>query len=262
VSSPKKKHHAARSAASGSESLAPSAYVPPPEVRAQLGRIVDLLPNATVVPGARLKEVFFAYVPTAGRVTMSEVLFFQTTRLDLDTDGNTDSWGKTASEGRSHQGMTSLDRHAHSRSLAASNAAHEENPDAPRLPVDDATTDSNVTPYFVLPLRDAQTDSDWVGKDRGIALGDVGVIVGKNRVVFAQFADAGPSNKLGEASLAVHRKFGQDDITGRARVLNTDLEGPFVTIVFPGSAPAGLRSNPVDIATTASALFALLGGMA
>jgi hypothetical protein len=226
----------------GAESLAPSAYVPPPQARPQLGTIVDLLPRATVVPGARLKEVFLAYVPTDGRIPSAEVLYFHTTRLDLDTDGKTASWGTTKAE-RSHQGQTSLDKRARAQKI------------------DNESTDSNVTPYFVLPLRDASTDSIWVGKDHGIALGDVGVVIGRNTVVFAQFADVGPSGKLGEASIAVHRAFGQDDVTGRARVLDVDLGGPFVTIVFPGTAPPGLRLSPTEIADRARSLFTKLGGL-
>ncbi len=223
-------------------SLSPSAYVPPPEARPQLGTIVDLLPQAIVLPGARLKEVFLAYVPTAGRIPGDEVLYFHTTRLDLDTDGSTGSWGSAKAE-KSHQNLTSLDRRAHAHGI------------------DKGSTDSNVTPYFVLPLRDSSTDSIWVGQDHGISLGDVGVILGKNRVVYAQFADVGPSSKIGEASIAVHRAFGQDDITGRTHVRDADLSGPFVTIVFPRSASPGLRLSPSDIASRARALFTRLGGM-
>lgn len=228
--------------AAKTEALARSAYTPPPEARPQLGSIVDLLPKATVVPGGRRKEVFLAYLPTAGRIPQKEVLYFHTTRLDLDTDGKTSSWGNTKVES-SHQNQTSLDKRARAHGI------------------DSESTDSNVTPYFVLPLRDAHTDSIWVGKDHAIALGDLGVIIGRNKVVFAQFADVGPSGKLGEASLAVHRAFGQDNITGRAHVRDTDLAGPFVTLVFPGSAPPKLRLSPKEIASQGRALFTMLGGL-
>jgi hypothetical protein len=186
--------------------------------------------------------VFLAYVPTAGRIPAAEVLYFHTTKLDLDTDGKTSSWGTTKAEG-SHQGDTSLDKRARAQKI------------------DTERTDSNVTPYFVLPLRDAHTNSVWVGKDHGIELGDVGAIVGRNKVVFAQFADAGPYTKIGEASIAVHRAFGRDNITGLARVRDVDLEGPFVTIVFPGSAPLGLRLSPTEIDDHARSLFTKLGGL-
>ncbi|MEP7123285.1 MAG: glycoside hydrolase family 75 protein [Byssovorax sp.] len=233
----------AKKASGKHESLAASAYSPPPQARPELGTIVDLLPRAVVLPGARLKEVFLAYLPTLGRIAPKEVLYFHTTRLDLDTDGKTTSWGKTKAES-SHQGQTSLDKRAHSHKI------------------DKENSDSNVLPYFVLPLRDAKTDSEWVGKDHGVMLGDVGVIIGKNKVVFAQFADAGPAGKLGEASIAVHRAFGQDDVTGRARLRNTDLGGPFVTLVFPGTAPPKLRLTPTEIATLGRTLFTKLGGLA
>jgi hypothetical protein len=222
--------------------LAPSTYIPPPQARPQLGTIVDLLPRATVIPGARLKEVFLAYVPTDGRIPSKEVLYFHTTHLDLDTDGKTTSWGDAKAE-KTHQDQISLDKFARARGI------------------DRESTDSNVTPFLVLPLRDAQTDSIWVGKDHAIMLGDVGVIIGRNKVVYAQFADVGPSGKLGEASLAVHRAFGQDNITGRTRVLDTDLTGPFVTIVFPGSGPPQLRLSPDEIIARTRPLFTRLGGL-
>ena len=57
---------------SASESQAPSAYHPPPTIAPHLGTIVDLLPKATVIPGARVKEVFLAYVPTDKRIDATE----------------------------------------------------------------------------------------------------------------------------------------------------------------------------------------------
>jgi hypothetical protein len=110
----------------------------------------------------------------------------------------------------------------------------------------------------VLPSADAK--GGWVGKDHHVKIGDLGVILNGKHVVFAQYCDAGPHNKLGEASIAVHRAFGQEVLKGHKKVLDTDLKGPFVTIVFPGS--GGKRLTPEEIAKKAKELFTKLGGKA
>ncbi len=208
----------------------------PASVRPHLGSIVDLIAKAENIPGHRLGQLFLAYLPTLGRISSPSVLCFHTSRLDLDTDGSTDSWGGVATEGSTHKYKGSIGK-----------------------------VDSNATPYFVLPLTDKHTDSNWVGKDHGIHVGDVGVIIAKNKLLFAQLCDIGPSTKLGEASIAAHRFFGHDvmhDKHGnkRARVLDSDVSGDFVTIVFPGSGRFQTMSN-AEIESRAKPLFTKLGGM-
>jgi hypothetical protein len=210
-------------------------YKPAPTCAKQLGSIVDLLPKATVIPGEHVKEVFLAYLPTEKRLPAPEVLYFETTHLDLDTDGSRDSWEGVETEGKTHQSHISLD--------AALG--------------DGLATDSNVTPYFVLP---GDGHKAWLGHDHKVARGDVGVILGHNKVVFAQFADVGPQIKLGEASIAVHRAFGQEVLKGRKKVLDTDIKGPFVTLVFPGSGGTKPRLSPEEIEKKAKELFKKLGG--
>jgi hypothetical protein len=220
-----------------SESQPAASYKPPPAIAKHLGSLADQLPKATVIPGEREKEVFLAVVPLAKPIEkMTEVLYFETTHLDLDTDGSTESWGETQTEGKTHQGHTSLDNFLK----------------------DKQTTDSNVIPYFVLPSHDAK--GGWVGKDHHVGIGDLGVIINDKHVVFALYGDAGPHTKLGEASIQVHRAFGQEVIKGRKKVLDTDMKGPFVTIVFPGSGAAKKRLSPEEIEKHAKELFLKIGG--
>jgi hypothetical protein len=59
---------------------------------------------------------------------------------------------------------------------------------------------SNDTPYFVLP--------GVFHKSHGIALGDIAAVLCGGKMEFAIFADTGPSNKIGEGSIALHRALG------------------------------------------------------
>src|SRR4051812_40584092 len=173
--------------------LAKNHYQPTGEIKGQLGEYITehLLPEAEVVPGGRWKEVFLGYLPTFGRISSKEILYFETTTLDLCTDGSVKGWGGVRPEG-THAYLTSLDHKLGSVGRDESPRAHAK---------DNRTTNANEIPYIVLPLPRAGTDKGWVGQDRGVQLGDVGVIVNKKRVVYVQFTDAGPFDKLGEASI-------------------------------------------------------------
>jgi hypothetical protein len=225
------------------ESVALSSYQPPGILRAHLGTISDLLPHAEVVPGVRKREVFLAWVPTEGRIASSDVLYFETSYLGFDTDGSRASWSQTKKDS-DHRDDVSL-RHG---------------------------TDANKLPYFVLP-KYPNTDRNWVGKDHGIHIGAVGVILGVDaksgspKVVCAQFADAGPYDEIGEASIATHRAFGRENVYdehGRplAHVHDTDLRTgvDFITIVFPNTG-AFRPLAPAQIEAIARPLFTKLGGL-
>jgi hypothetical protein len=228
--------------------LAEAVHVPPPDIKSQLGLIS--FEAADICPGGRLKELYLAYLPTPAGFGSKQVLYYETSSLDLDTDGATGSW-KGASAESTHDYVTSLDKHLGVTGKGASMHAK-----------DGKTTDANVIPYFVLPLAAAHNDSDWVGRDRGIGLGDLGVIVGMNRVVCAQFADCGPFYKIGEASIEAHREFGKSyDRLKAGHLTDAGIDHPFATIVFPGSAPASGRLTPNEIQERALALFARLGGL-
>jgi Fungal chitosanase of glycosyl hydrolase group 75 len=234
--------------------MAVSSYTPPPRAKGPLGTIKDLLPKATVVPGSRAGEIFLAWVPTEGRIDAKQVLFFQS-HLDLDTDGY-----KGASDG-THQDNTSL----HDTEVLSPAKLDKKGHTLRRAKTQRDNVDSNVVPYFVLPLMPG-SDSNWVGKKEGIALGDVGVIIGQNKVLCVEFADAGPSVKLGEASMQVHRFFGHNPLNARGKINDSDIatagkaDFTFVTIVFPGS---GLhrRLTVDEITGLARPLFVKLGGL-
>jgi hypothetical protein len=237
-----------------SESIAVSSYTPPARATGPLGTIKDLLPKATVVPGGRKGEIFFAWVPTEGRIDQKQVLFFQS-HLDLDTDGYVG-----ASDG-THQDKTSL----HETEILTPAQVDKKGHTIHRAKTRRNNVDSNTIPYFVLPLMPG-SDSNWVGKKEGIALGDVGVIIGQNKACFVEFADAGPSSKLGEASMQVHRFFGHNPLNARGRINDSDIatdkkaDFTFVTIVFPGSGQQR-RLTTAEINGLARPLFVKLGGL-
>jgi hypothetical protein len=238
--------HSARKHQDTSEyrsSVALSSYQPPSVLRGHLGAIADLLPRAEVVPGVRKREVFLGWVPTEGRIDAPDVLYFETSYLGFDTDGSRASWSKTKADS-DHRNDISI-RHG---------------------------ADANTLPYFVLP-KYPNTDKNWVGKDQGIFVGAVGVILGIDaktalpKVVCAQFADAGPHNELGEASIATHRAFGRDNLVDaqgkplrsvKDQDLNTGVD--FITIVFPNTG-AFRPLTPAQLEAIARPLFTKLGGL-
>ncbi len=64
--------------------------------------------------------------------------------------------------------------------------------------------DSNAVPFFVLP--------GGFYKPHGIRLGDVAAVIFGDWIEYAVFADVGPSSKLGEGSIALHRSLGHEPI--------------------------------------------------
>ena len=80
-----------------------------------------------------------------------------------------------------------------------------------------------------------------------------------------QFGDAGPFYKIGEASIAALRGFGPDadrlrvDGRGHGHLVDGGVDGPFATIVFPGSGSRHMK--PADVASRAKALFVQMGGL-
>lgn len=209
----------------GTGRVAKVGYVPPAGARGHLGKIADLLPYARVVAGSRQKQVFLARVPSNKRLAAEEFLYVHVSELDLDTDGNTKSWGKTAAEG-THKNTTSMG----------------------------TGVDANVTPYVVLPL---DGKGSWICNDL-VKMGDVGVVIGKGRVVYVMFAESGPPEKIGEASIEVHRQFGHE-VMGGAKVENTGIGGDFVILLFPRSGDGRVLS-PEEIKRRAAPLFRALGG--
>jgi hypothetical protein len=89
--------------------------------------------------------------------------------------------------------------------------------------------DARSVPHFVLPGG----ESGPFGRQHGIKLGDLALIAQGTRGVFAVFGDAGPADKLGEASPAViTRLAGAPDVTNR---LPSAITAGVTTLVFAGS---------------------------
>jgi glycosyl hydrolase group 75 (putative chitosanase) len=93
---------------------------------------------------------------------------------------------------------------------------------------------ADKTHYFVIPLPSSRFNYS----SSGIKPGSVAAIIYNNKVVYAVFADEGPSNIIGEASYA----------TAQALGINPDPENGGAAsgvtyIVFPGSVPNPVESN-------------------
>jgi hypothetical protein len=139
-------------------------------------------------------------------------LYFDS-KLELDTDGSIYS------------------AHIHDKTGQPTTSA--KNPDGSSL-------DADLINYFVLPGH--------FYHHYGIRIGDIGVVIYGMRKVFACFGDVGPSNKLGEGSIALHRELGHETIVGRdtqsgGRLINSGISSDVITIVFPGSGNGFGRKN-------------------
>jgi hypothetical protein len=97
---------------------------------------------------------------------------------------------------------------------------------------------SETMPYIVLPGGTFRANT-------GLALGDVAVVIFKDKITAAICADMGPTKKIGEGSIRVHEAFHppapdpcslrQPDGSCR-RILNASIEENVLYFVFPGSA--------------------------
>ena len=118
--------------------------------------------------------------------------------------------------------------------------------------------DANRVPYFVLPLP-----RTWPGRF-GVALGDYAAVLFKGRVAFAVFGDQGPATKLGEGSLELLRRLGEERLRPNGSVIVAGTNPGVVTLVFPGSGAAEDRADEATllkaIDTKGRALFTAAGG--
>ena len=138
-----------------------------------------------------------------------KAVLVETSELDLDTDGGNDpniKWDKT------HQSATSL-----------------------KWPKG-SNVDSNATRFVVIPIG-------W-GERHGIKLGDVGLacIKGCDAVYGVIVADKGPTTKIGEASIALHRAFGHETVVN-GRIRDVGMDGPFHMLLFKGTSNGHCRNN-------------------
>jgi hypothetical protein len=165
-------------------------------------------------------------------VTLPGGQIFFDTGLELDTDG----WPDGPDGDPSWQRNTSL-RYA-----------------------DNSPIDSNRVPYYVLPQP-----KPWYA-NRGVSLGDYAAVIFKDKLAFAVFADLGPTKKLGEGSIELMRRLGEERMKPNGTVRNVGMGPRVLTIVFPGSGAGAHRAGQAKLLSsinqTAKPLFTTLGGNA
>lgn len=119
--------------------------------------------------------------------------------------------------------------------------------------------DARTVPHFVLPGG----ESGPFGRQHGVRLGDIALIVRGGRGVFAVFGDAGPADKLGEASPAVITRLnGQPDAMNS---LPRAIASGVTTLVLPGSRSLLSEMPPRSakvIAAAGDRALAAAGGLA
>jgi hypothetical protein len=198
------------------------AYEPPQPSAACLGKIVDKLGDATPVThqfkGSR--AIF---------LLRGKQLYYES-NLELDSDGSRFATKDASGRKQDPTGdpNTSLRYPGSKRESVAADAV----------------------PYLVLPGKFYQ--------QFGVELGDIAAVIYKNCVEFAIFADIGPSKKLGEGSIALHRALGHEPIRN-GRYHDEGIDGAVITIVFPGSGN-GTPQTPKKVRNIGKALFIGLGG--
>lgn len=101
---------------------------------------------------------------------------------------------------------------------------------------------SEAVPYIVLPQLAPHSSQTF---DPAVAIGDVAVVIFKDKITAAICGDLGPFNKIGEASIHVHETLRpacpdpcvQRDADGFClRARNSSVEQDVLFFVFPGSA--------------------------
>ncbi len=109
-------------------------------------------------------------------------------------------------------------------------------------PFDAKGLPSETAPYIVLPLLAPNSTQLF---DPAVAMGDVAIVIFKDKITAAVCADAGPFNKIGEASIAVHQALmpgcpdpcSQRDGQGHClRTRNSSVDKDVLFFVFPNSA--------------------------
>lgn len=110
---------------------------------------------------------------------------------------------------------------------------------------------ADKTHYFVIPLPSSRFNYS----SAGIKPGSVAAVIYNNKVVYAVFADEGPSNIIGEASYATAQALGIDSDPE-----NGGVDSGVTYIVFPGSVPSPIESNSAIDSKGASAASAFVNG--
>jgi hypothetical protein len=108
---------------------------------------------------------------------------------------------------------------------------------------------ASTTHYYVIPLP----SSKFSYSSAGIKPGTVAAVIYQNKIVYAVFADEGPSGIIGEASYATARDLGIDPNPASG---GTDSGVTF--IVFKGNVPSPVETNSVITAKGQAAAAAWL----
>ncbi len=111
---------------------------------------------------------------------------------------------------------------------------------------------ADVTRYYVIPLPSSRFNY----QSAGISPGSVAAVIYNNKVVYAVFADEGPSDIIGEASYATNLALGVNPDPA-----NGGTEGPVTFIVFPGKVPSPVENNTAIDNVGTSAANTWLGGV-
>src|SRR5260370_13272149 len=98
-----------------------------------------------------------------------------------------------------------------------------------------APFNAETVPYIVLPLsKNAETFIE----DIGLTLGDLAVVIYKNEIAPAIFADEGPVSRIGEGSIRLHELLPVhspwSDV-GHTQVFDSSVDGSVLVFVFTGS---------------------------
>jgi hypothetical protein len=183
---------------------------------------------ADLIPGARRIQQGFVVPPKILAVLPGGQLFFDS-ELQLDSDGAPELSGDAT-----QQAETSL-RYRGGKSINA-----------------------NRVPFYVLPLP-----TSW-SKQFDIDLGDLAAVIFGGRIAYAVFADLGPKTKLGEGSVELFRRLGQERVRPNGSLWDVGMGPGIITIVFPRSAvPGDLENEATLLAALQSrgpSLFTALGG--
>jgi hypothetical protein len=102
---------------------------------------------------------------------------------------------------------------------------------------------SEIVPYIVLPELQSGSSRTF---NPAVALGDVAIVIFKDKTAAAVCGDLGPFNKIGEASIRVHEALQQQDCPDPCskrndkgfclRARNSSIEQDVLYFVFPNSA--------------------------
>ncbi|MEY2563837.1 MAG: hypothetical protein QOH88_2030 [Verrucomicrobiota bacterium] len=123
---------------------------------------------------------------------------------------------------------------------------------------------SETVPYIVLPGGSFRANT-------GLALGDVAIVIFKDKITAAICGDMGPTKKIGEGSIRVHEALHPPapdpcirDASGFCRrIHNVSIEEDVLFFVFPGSGFDGLNAATLEglIKQRAFSLFNKLRGV-